>query len=88
MNFTGAFINSIGVFLAGILGSLFKKSISEKMKNALMMGLGFCVLYIGISGISADTNVILLLISISIARCTACRLAETSKIAQLNTPSK
>lgn len=66
MNFTGVFINSISVFLAGILGSLFKKNISEKMKNALMMGLGLCVLYIGVSGISANTNVIVLVVSISV----------------------
>src|SRR5574344_367296 len=66
MNLTGVFINCICVFFAAILGSLFKKGISEKIKNALMVGLGLCVLYIGISGISADTNIIILVLSVSI----------------------
>lgn len=63
---TGVLINSVGVLFAGILGVLFKKGLSPKMKDTLMIGLGFCVLYIGISGISADTNITMLVISVSI----------------------
>ena len=51
MNLTGVFINSGCVFFAGILGSLFKKGLSEKVKDTLMVGLGLCVLYIGMSWI-------------------------------------
>ena len=40
MNLTGVFINSGCVFFAGILGSLFKKGLSEKVKDTLMVGLG------------------------------------------------
>ena len=52
MTFTGVFINSIGVFAAGILGALLKRGIPEKIKNALLLGLGLCVLYIGVTGFS------------------------------------
>lgn len=64
MNFTGVLINSMGVFLAGMLGSYFKKSISEKVRSAMMIGLGLCVLYIGISGVSASTNFTVMVFSI------------------------
>lgn len=66
MNFTGVFINSFCVLLAGIFGSLFKRGLSQKIKNTLMTGLGLCVLYIGINGISIDTNIMILIISISV----------------------
>lgn len=66
MTFTGVFINSIGVFAAGILGALLKRGISEKIKNALLLGLGLCVLYIGVTGFSSETNVIALVFSVSL----------------------
>ena len=66
MNLTGVFINSGCVFFAGILGSLFKKGLSEKVKDTLMVGLGLCVLYIGMSGISTDINTITLVLSVSL----------------------
>ena len=66
MTFTGVFINSIGVFAAGILGALLKRGISEKIKNALLLGLGLCVLYIGVTGFSAETDVIVLVFSVSL----------------------
>lgn len=66
MNLTGVFINSGCVFFAGILGCLFKKGLSEKVKGTLMIGLGLCVLYIGISGISTDINAITLVLSVSL----------------------
>ncbi len=66
MTFTGVFINSIGVFAAGILGALLKRGISEKIKNALLLGLGLCVLYIGVTGFSSETNVIVLVFSVSL----------------------
>ena len=66
MTFTGVFINSIGVFAAGILGALLKRGIPEKIKNALLLGLGLCVLYIGVTGFSAETNVIVLVFSVSL----------------------
>ncbi|WP_212947871.1 DUF554 family protein [Siminovitchia terrae] len=47
--------------LTGVFGSLLKESISEKIKNTLMMGVGLCVLYIGISGISTNTNIMILI---------------------------
>ncbi|WP_312941923.1 DUF554 domain-containing protein [Oscillibacter sp.] len=66
MTLTGVFINSIGVFLAGLTGSFCKKGIPEKVRTTLMMGLGLCVLYIGISSITAGTSIIMIVLSIAI----------------------
>ena len=66
MNLTGVFINAICVFAAGILGSIFKKGIPERIKRTLMLALGLCVLYVGIDGIVAGMDAVLLVLSVSI----------------------
>ncbi len=66
MTFVGVTINGIGILIAGLLGSLVKKGIPEHFKDALMTALGLCVLYSGISGFSADTNLLVLTVSIVI----------------------
>ena len=50
MIFTGAIVNAIVVFMAGILGSLLKKGIPETMSKTITQGVGMCVLVIGIRG--------------------------------------
>lgn len=65
MTLTGVFINSIGVFFAGLIGSFCKKGIPEKVRRSLMIGLGLCVLYIGISSITTGTSIIVIVLSIA-----------------------
>ena len=50
MILTGVIINSLSVLFGSLIGSLFKKEF-QKLSNTLMSGLGYCVLYIGISGL-------------------------------------
>ena len=66
MTLTGVWLNAGGVLLAGVLGSFIRRGMPEKLKAALMTGLGLCVLYIGISGISADTDTVVLVLSVSL----------------------
>ncbi len=66
MTFVGVAVNGIGIIIAGILGSFIKKGIPERIKKALMTGLGLCVLYSGISGFSSDTNLLVLTASVVI----------------------
>ena len=66
MTLTGVLINSAGVFFAGILGSIFRKGIPDKVKTTLMYGLGLCVLFIGVTGLSPDMSVIVLVLSVAI----------------------
>ena len=64
MTFVGVVINGAGILAAGSLGALIKKGIPEKFKTTLMAGLGLCVLYSGVSGFSADTNLLVLTVSV------------------------
>ena len=50
MIMTGPIVNAIVVILAGIIGSLLKKGIPEKMSKTITQGVGMCVLVIGIRG--------------------------------------
>lgn len=47
---TGVFVNVITIIAGTVLGLIAKKGIPEKLKNAISIAVGLCVLYIGISG--------------------------------------
>lgn len=66
MTLTGVWINSGGVLLAGVLGSLCRRGIPEKVKSPLLVALGLCVLYIGVSGVSPDAGAVALVISVAL----------------------
>ena len=46
----GVLVNVITVVIGSLVGLLFKKGIPERVSKAVMLGLGACSLYIGISG--------------------------------------
>ena len=66
MTLTGVFLNAGGVFAAGVLGALIRRGIPDRLRRALMLGLGLCVLYLGVSGFSAETDAIVLVSSIAV----------------------
>ena len=45
----GVIANTLAVFLGGGLGLLLKKGIPERMSRAVMLALGLCTIYMGIS---------------------------------------
>ena len=55
----GVLINSIAVVIGSIIGLIFKNKISEKVSKPVMIGLGVCILYIGISGSLVGENVVI-----------------------------
>ena len=57
----GVFINVITVVVGSLIGLLLKKGIPEKVSKAVMIGLGACALYIGISGSLCGENVLILI---------------------------
>ncbi len=59
---SGAVINFILVILGSLIGLIFKKGIPERFKTAVMSGMAFCVLLIGIDGILNEGNKILVII--------------------------
>ncbi|MBE6616384.1 MAG: DUF554 domain-containing protein [Ruminococcaceae bacterium] len=60
----GVIINVITVIVGSLVGLLFKKGIPEKVSKAVMIGLGACTLYIGISGSLSGENVLILIASV------------------------
>ena len=51
MPFVGTIINFVVVLIAGILGTLVKKGIPERITDAIMSAMGACVVVIGIDGV-------------------------------------
>ncbi|GBF70235.1 hypothetical protein LAWASA_2964 [Lawsonibacter asaccharolyticus] len=83
MTLTGVWLNTGGVLLAGILGSFIRRGMPEKLKTALMTGLGLCVLYIGISGVSVDTDTVILVLSVSLGMALGTALDLDGKLSWL-----
>lgn len=48
--YSGVLFNTLTVIVGSLIGIAFKKGIPKKITDALMLGLGLCVVYIGISG--------------------------------------
>ncbi len=61
----GTIVNCITVIIGSLVGVLCKKGISERFSNAIMQGLGLCVLYIGISGALEGQNVLVAILSMA-----------------------
>lgn len=60
----GVLINSVAVVIGSLIGLIFKNKISERVSKPVMIGLGVCILYIGISGSLVGSNVLIAISSI------------------------
>ena len=56
-------VNTITVLVGSTVGLLFKKGIPKRLTDAVMLGIGLCTLYIGISGTLKGENTIVLILS-------------------------
>ena len=63
----GVIINVITVIAGACVGLLLKKGIPERVSSAVMIGIGACTLYIGISGSLCGENVLITIASIVLA---------------------
>lgn len=66
----GVLVNVITVLVGSLVGLLFKKGIPERVSKAVMLGLGACSLYIGISGSLCGENVLILIVSVVLGAIT------------------
>lgn len=60
----GVLINVGTVIIGSIFGLLFKKSISKKYNDAVMTGIGLCVILIGIQGMLKGENILITIFSV------------------------
>ena len=56
-------VNTVTVLLGSAVGLLFKKGIPKRLTDAVMLGIGLCTLYIGLSGTLKGENTIVLILS-------------------------
>ena len=63
---TGTLVNVGTVLLGSLLGLLLGKGLPERVSRALMIALGLCTLYIGISGCLAGQNTLVIILSMVI----------------------
>lgn len=59
----GVLVNVATVLIGSTIGLVFKKGISKKYSDAVMLGLGLCTVLIGISGMLKGQNVLVAIIS-------------------------
>lgn len=50
MMMLGTLINTAGVLVFGLIGSLLRRGIPERINRTVLAGMGICVIYIGIDG--------------------------------------
>ena len=61
---SGVILNVITVIAGSCIGLLLKKGIPERVSKAVMIGLGACTLYIGITGSLCGENTLVLIASV------------------------
>ncbi len=60
----GTLVNTLAAVVGGLLGSLLKKGIPERLADLVQKGLALCVLYIGIKGSLVGTNTLVTILSL------------------------
>ncbi len=66
MIFSGAIVNALAILVVGLIGNLIRNRVPERLTSGIMKAVGLAVLYIGISGVLKNENVMLLVISMVI----------------------
>lgn len=59
----GVFVNVATVLLGSTVGMIFKKGISKRFSDAVMIGIGLCTVCIGVSGMLKGENILVAIIS-------------------------
>jgi uncharacterized membrane protein YqgA involved in biofilm formation len=62
----GSIVNLITILIGGTLGTILGKGISERIRDAMVNGIGLCVLLIGITGALKAESMVLVIASIVI----------------------
>ena len=62
----GVLVNTLTVIAGSVIGLLFRKGIPKRIADAIMIGIGLCTVYIGISGALKGENTLILILSIVI----------------------
>lgn len=78
----GVLVNVATVLLGSTIGLIFKKGISKKYSDAVMVGIGFCTVMIGIQGVLKGENQLVAIISMVIGALAGTALDIDGKLSQ------
>ncbi len=76
----GVIINAVAVIVGALVGLIFKKGIPQKVSSAVMVGVGLCVVYIGIDGMLCEVNPLVAVISIAMGTAVGTLLDIDTKL--------
>lgn len=79
----GVIVNTAAVIIGSMIGLVFRKGIPEKLSDAVMIGIGLCTLYIGISGALAGRNAIAMILAMVLGAVTGTLLDLDGKLNRL-----
>ena len=79
----GTIVNTIAVVLGAAIGPLLKKALPKKLGEALVTGVGLCVLYIGVEGTLKCQNPLVMIISMVLGTIVGTLLDLDGKIHRL-----
>lgn len=79
----GVLVNTLAVILGACLGMLFKKGIPERVSKTVMVGLGICTAYIGITGSLEGKNVLILITAMVLGALTGALLKIDNAVNRL-----
>ena len=71
---TGTWINAAAIIAGSLLGLFFGKKITGEMRRVLTLGVGLCVLVIGMQGALQTSNVCLVIIAVVLGGVVGCLL--------------
>ncbi len=79
----GVLVNVVGIVFGGLVGTIFKKNVSEKISTAILSAIGLCVTYIGISGVLKGENTLVEIVSMVIGTAIGTAIDIDDKINRL-----
>ena len=85
MSMTGAIVNALAIVAGGAVGLLFQRGIPERVSKTVMIGLGLCVLYIGISGAFACQSILIVIVAMTLGAAAGALLNIDGAIHRLGT---
>lgn len=62
----GTTVNALAVIIGSLIGLLLKKGLPKRLSDAVMTGVGLCVVYLGVSGCIKGQNALITVISIAV----------------------
>ena len=62
----GTIVNTATVILGAAIGLIFKKVLPKRVTDAIVLGVGLCVLYIGVEGSLKCTNPLVMILSMAL----------------------